>query len=179
MITVDADMWKRNKDSLTKFHDHNKYKLPNQNIDPYVLDIPEGLSYLGRATTVKGELSANKRVIINGSFEGQIVAPDHGIAIGAHANVKADVLANTVTVLGALKGNLTVGERTEICGNALVEGQIVSTKIVLSEGAHFKGLMDTKQAAVTVARYRLKMSKADLSSVEQQTHRTETQKQTK
>ncbi len=99
MITGDADMWKRNKDSLTKFHDHNKYKLPNQNIDPYALDIPEGLSYLGRATTVKGELSANKHVIINGSFEGQIVAPDHGIAIGAHANVKADVFANTVTVL--------------------------------------------------------------------------------
>ena len=175
-------MWKRNQDSRTQLNDHSKHKLTHQNFDAYdALDSPEGMSSLGRTTTIKGELSANEHVIINGSFEGQIVAPDHGVAIGAHANVKANVFANTVTVLGALKGNLTVGERTEIRGSGLVEGKIISTQIDLSEGAQFKGpvVVDTKQAAATVARYRLMMLKADLSSLEQQTHRTETQKQTK
>ena len=159
-------MWTRDKRPLLQRDRQRKHDPAQTTAEVSALDFPEGVSSLGRTLTIKGELSASEHIIIDGRFEGRIVLPDHGLAIGMHANVKADVLAKSVTVLGVLTGNLTVGERTDICDTAMVEGEIVSARIALAEGAQFNGTVDTKRAAtaVAVARHRVKQEAASLAS---------------
>ena len=157
-------MWTQDKRLLPQRDRHRNHNLAQTTAEASALDFPEGVSSLGRTLTIKGELSASEHIIIDGRFEGRIVLPDHGLAIGMHAKVTADVLAKTVTVLGVLTGNLTVSERTHICDTAMVEGQIVSARIALAEGAQFKGAVDTKRVAVAVARHRVKQEAASLAS---------------
>ena len=110
------------------------------------LDFPDGVTSLGPSLIVKGELTAREHIIIEGQFDGQIVVPEHGLAIGMHANVKADVVAKTVTILGVVTGNLRAGDRVEISDTATVEGHIVSTHVTMADGARFQGTINTQRA---------------------------------
>ena len=155
-------MWTRDKRPLPLRDRHPGLSPPENTPEARMLDFPEGVTSLGWTLTVKGELSASEHIIIDGRFEGQIVVPDHGVAIGMHGKVKADVLAKTVTILGSVTGNLTVSDRTEICDTATVEGHIVSARIAMAEGAQLKGTIDTKRtaSAVAVACHRVKQKAA-------------------
>ena len=155
-------MWTRDKRPLPLRDRHPGQSPPQNTPEARALDFPEGVTSLGWTLTVKGELSASEHIIIDGCFEGQIVVPEHGLAIGMHGKVKANVLAKTVTILGAMTGNLTVSDRTEICDTAIVEGHIVSPRIAMAEGAQLKGTIDTKRSAasVAVARHRVKQKAA-------------------
>ena len=112
---------------------------------------PDGVTSLGPSLIVKGELTAREHIIIEGQFEGQIVVPAHGLAIGMHANVKADVVAKTVTILGVVTGTLRGGDRVEISDTATVKGHIVSTRVTMADGAQFKGTVNTQKAPAVVA----------------------------
>ncbi len=113
---------------------------------------------------VKGELTAREHIIIEGQFEGQIVVPEHGLAIGMHANVKADVVAKTVTILGVVTGNLRAGDRVEISDTATVEGHIVSTHVTMADGARFKGTVNTQRAPAIAAVARDPVQQKDTST---------------
>jgi cytoskeletal protein CcmA (bactofilin family) len=122
------------------------------------MDVPEGVTSLGRTIAVKGELSAAEHLIIEGRFEGQLAVPDHGLAIGRRAAITAEILARTITVLGQVNGNLTAAEKVEIRSGGSVEGRIVASKVAIEEGAYFKGSVDPKrtEAAMAVGRHRMK-----------------------
>lgn len=124
------------------------------------LDVPEGVTSLGRTIVVKGELVAREHLIIEGRFEGRLSVPDHDLAIGRHAVVTAEIFAGSVTVLGTAKGQLTATEAVELRPTASVEGEIVSARLAIDEGAYFRGRVDPKRAdaAVAVARHRIKQA---------------------
>ncbi len=129
--------------------------------NPYS-DLPEDMTLLGRTITIKGELTAAEHLIIEGHFEGQLAIPDHGLAIGKHAVVTANVLAKTVTILGTSKGTFTAADKVEIRATGSVKGRIVTLRIAIDEGAYFEGSIDQKrtEAAVAVGRHRLKQRTA-------------------
>jgi len=122
------------------------------------MDVPPGVTSLGRTIAVKGELTAGEHLIIEGRFEGRLVAPDHGIAIGRNAVVAADILARNVTVLGTAKGHVTASHGVELRQTASVEGEITSARVAIDEGAYFRGRVDPRRAdaAVAVARHRMR-----------------------
>ena len=122
------------------------------------LDVPEGVTSLGRTIAVTGVLHAAEHLIIEGTFEGELTIPDHGVAVGRHATVDAEVMARTISVSGRTKGTLTASEKVEIHEGGVVEGRIVATRVAIEEGAHFTGSIDPKrtEAAVAVRRHRLK-----------------------
>ncbi len=149
-------IWKQNQHLMPK-----RPSAEQNSIDLISLpeiDVPEGITSLGQTIAVKGELSAAEHIIIEGRFEGQLDVPDHGVAVGRLAIVKAEVLARTITVLGRAKGNLTAAEKVEIRNGGSVEGRIVAPKVAIEEGAYFKGSVDPKRidAAMAVGRHRLK-----------------------
>lgn len=121
-------------------------------------DVPEGVTSLGRTISIKGDLTAGEHLIIEGRFEGQLAVPEHGLAVGQHAAVTAEILARTITVLGHASGSLTAAEKVEIRESGSVEGRIVAQTVAIEEGAHFKGSIDPTrtEAALAVGRHRLK-----------------------
>ena len=100
---------------------------------------PEGITSLGQNLVIKGELSAAEHIIIDGSFEGKIHVPNHGLAVGRPAQVKADVFAGSVNVLGSVTGNLTASELIEVRDTATVKGCLATSRLIIVEGAQFNG----------------------------------------
>ena len=126
------------------------------------LDVPEGVTSLGRTISIKGDLTAGEHLIIEGRFEGKLAVPEHGLAVGQHAAVTAEVLARTITVLGHANGSFTAAEKMEIRESGFVEGRIVAQTVAIEDGAHFKGSIDPTrtEAALAVGRHRLKQRTA-------------------
>ncbi len=96
-------------------------------------------SRFGLLTKFKGELSCQEDVIIEGSFQGKINSRNHGIHIEKEANVKADIHAKNITVLGHVSGNIFATGSILIGEQAVMIGDLSAARISIQEGAQFKG----------------------------------------
>ena len=98
---------------------------------------------LGQSITLRGELSGAEDLVINGRVEGKICLTDHDLTIGKTAQIKADVQAKCVVVLGSVVGNVTAGDKVEIASSGSVEGDLTAPRVALADGSSFKGSIDT------------------------------------
>ena len=119
--------------------------------------MPASQLELGPSTVIRGDITAEEDLLIDGLVEGKVRLPRHHLVVGRRARLKADVFARQVTIAGYASGTITASELIEIEASATVEGEIIAPRLVLVEGAHFSGRVDPKRAdaAVAVAQYRL------------------------
>ena len=104
---------------------------------------------IGKSVVIKGELNGSEDLTIEGHVEGTIQLRDHVLTIGPNGKIKAQVFAKAVIVLGEVHGNVTASEKVDIRDNGSVEGDIVSPRIAIAEGAHFKGSVDMQRKGAT------------------------------
>jgi cytoskeletal protein CcmA (bactofilin family) len=97
---------------------------------------------LGQSIVLHGEMSGKEDLLIEGQLEGTISLPEHTVTVGSHGEVKAEVHARQVIVLGALTGNITATERVEIRKTGQVVGDLVAAAVAIEDGAYFKGSID-------------------------------------
>jgi len=100
---------------------------------------------IGKSVVIKGELNGSEDLTIEGHVEGTIQLRDHVLTIGPNGKIKAQVFAKAVIVLGEVHGNVTATEKVDIRDNGSVEGDLVSPRIAIAEGAHFKGSVDMQR----------------------------------
>jgi len=100
---------------------------------------------IGKSVVIKGELNGSEDLTIEGHVEGTIQLRDHVLTIGPNGKIKAQVFAKAVIVLGEVHGNVTATEKVDIRDNGSVEGDLVSPRIAIAEGAHFKGSVDMQK----------------------------------
>jgi cytoskeletal protein CcmA (bactofilin family) len=93
---------------------------------------------IGADTVIKGEMTVENRARILGRFEGTIQAKGQ-VEVADKAICKANVEAATVQVDGLVEGNITAKDKASLNGTAKVVGDLVASKLVVSEGAAFKG----------------------------------------
>jgi len=98
-------------------------------------------SKLGKTLSLKGELHANEEVLIEGVLEGTVQS-DGTVIIGKTGRVTAEICAREVIIKGEVTGNVTGKEKVEIVPFGVLNGNIVSKRVVLAEGAIFKGNID-------------------------------------
>ncbi|MCX6543198.1 MAG: polymer-forming cytoskeletal protein [Acidobacteria bacterium] len=107
---------------------------------------------IGKSVVIKGELTGSEDLTVEGIVEGKIELREHVLTIGAHARIKAEVFAKVAVVLGEVVGNITASEKVDIRDSGSVEGNIVSPRVAIAEGSHFRGSVDMQQKpAVTPA----------------------------
>src|SRR5690242_15077392 len=97
---------------------------------------------LGASLHVKGEISGNEDLHIDGSVEGLIQLEDRKLTVGASAKLTADVMAREVVVYGSVKGNLRARDRIEIKKDGSVVGDLTTARIMIEDGAYFKGSIE-------------------------------------
>ena len=121
---------------------------------------PTDITALAQSLVVRGQLSATEHVIIEGFFEGEIVIPDHEVAISGAAYVHGEIWARAITVLGRVDGNLTASALIELRETADVTGRLAAPLLSIEEGARFHGRVEPSKAAtaLAVARHRLQQS---------------------
>ncbi len=106
---------------------------------------------LGPSAAFHGELSGNEDLLIEGQFEGNIKLPDHCLTVGSNGQVKAEILARQVVVLGSVHGNISAREKIEIRKSGRVVGDLVAAGIAIEEGAYLKGSIDIQREEVQPA----------------------------
>lgn len=100
-----------------------------------------GTTFIGPNITVEGTLSGGEPVVLEGTVRGRINLTGD-LRLGTKARVEATVHARTVTIEGKVNGDISADERVELVASAAVDGNIKAPKIVVAEGAKFRGNVD-------------------------------------
>lgn len=111
---------------------------PSQNLERDVVNI-------GKSVVIKGELFGSEDLTIEGQVEGKIELKDHVLTIGPNGRIKAAVFAKSVVVLGEVIGDVSASEKVDIRDKGTVEGDLISPRVAIAEGAHFRGSIDMQR----------------------------------
>lgn len=96
---------------------------------------------IGPKTLVKGEVTGDEDVVVDGTVEGQIrITRD--LRIGNGGIVRATVEAQSIVISGEVVGDCGAATRVEIQATGRVTGNLRAPRIVIAEGAMFKGTSD-------------------------------------
>ena len=106
---------------------------------------------IGKSVVIKGELNGSEDLTIEGQVEGTIQLRDHVLTIGPNGKIKAQVFAKSVIVLGEVTGNVTATEKVDIREKGSVDGDIISPRVAIAEGAHFRGSVDMQRKTTPAA----------------------------
>ena len=97
------------------------------------------LTYISPGIKVRGTITADEDVYIDGDVEGSLSVPGHRLTVGERAYINAETVAREVVVYGAVQGGVCAYDRIEIKKHASVAGDLATAQIVIEDGAHFKG----------------------------------------
>ena len=100
---------------------------------------------IGKSVVIKGELNGSEDLTIEGHVEGTIQLKDNVLTIGPNGKIKASIFAKSVIVLGEVTGNVTASDKVDIRDNGSVDGDIISPRVAIAEGAHFRGSVDMQR----------------------------------
>jgi cytoskeletal protein CcmA (bactofilin family) len=95
-------------------------------------------SYFGKNLMIKGRISGNGNVIILGGLDGEFDLRGR-VKIAQPAKIKGEVKADVISVNGNVHGKLAAQQRLHLDQTARIEGQIITPKLSIAEGATFNG----------------------------------------
>ena len=98
---------------------------------------------IGKSMRIKGKITGNQDLLIDGQVEGRIFLKGHKLSIGANGRVTAAIRdAKAVVVGGEMIGNISANDKVEITSTGTMRGDIKAPRVVLADGAQYKGLID-------------------------------------
>jgi cytoskeletal protein CcmA (bactofilin family) len=105
-----------------------------------------GSATIGKAVRVVGQIYSKEDLFVDGDLEGTVEALEHKLTIGPNGTVHADVKAREVAVMGSLQGDVEATDKIEIRKDAKLVGNIKTARILIEDGAYFKGAIDVVKA---------------------------------
>jgi cytoskeletal protein CcmA (bactofilin family) len=97
---------------------------------------------IGKAVKINGQIHSKEDLYVDGDVEGTVEAPEHKLTIGPNGTVHAMVKAREVVALGSIQGNVEATDKIEIRKDAKLIGDIKTARIIIEDGAYFKGSID-------------------------------------
>lgn len=106
---------------------------------------------LGPSVTIRGDLTGEEDLLIEGQLEGEVVVRQHSVTVGRSGRLTADVYGKRVVVEGEVAGNLYGVDEVVIRQAGSVEGSAVSPRVTIESGATFRGQIDMQSESVKQA----------------------------
>jgi cytoskeletal protein CcmA (bactofilin family) len=97
---------------------------------------------LGPSLVIRGTLSGQEDLVIEGQVEGEISLRKHSVTVGQKGRVKADIFSKSICVEGEVHGNLFGEDQVTIRKSGKVRGNVTSPRVSLEDGSKFKGAID-------------------------------------
>jgi len=114
---------------------------------PYARDAADKLVMnLGKSVMIKGELSGSEDLTLYGRMEGSVKLPEYTLTIGPEADIRAEISAKTVVIMGGVTGNVVAGEKVEIRSTGSVTGDIASPRFAIQDGGSMRGKVATSKS---------------------------------
>jgi cytoskeletal protein CcmA (bactofilin family) len=105
------------------------------------------MANIGKSISIKGDLTGNEDLVLEGKVEGKVELPNNQLTVGANGVVKAEIQAKSVVVVGKVTGNIRGTERIEIQATGVVDGDVAAPRLVVAEGAVLNGAIQMTQKA--------------------------------
>ena len=106
-------------------------------------DSPRGsAATIGKSVSIKGQILSREDLVIDGEIEGSVEAPDHRVTVGPNGRVNAGIRAKEIVVVGSIIGNVEAVDKIDIRKEAKLVGDIKTARIMIEDGAYFKGSID-------------------------------------
>jgi cytoskeletal protein CcmA (bactofilin family) len=102
---------------------------------------------IGRSITIRGDVTGDEDLLIQGRVDGSVDLKQQAITVGEEGRVKANITGRVVTVEGEVEGNLKAADQVILRSSARVQGDIVAPRVVLEDGASFRGGIDMGERA--------------------------------
>src|SRR6059058_2149871 len=93
----------------------------------------------GPSIFIKGDLSGEEDLVIEGRVEGKVDLKQNNVTVGKNGRVKADVFGKVVTVEGEVDGNVFAAEQAILRQSGAIRGNITAPRVILEDGSRFKG----------------------------------------
>jgi cytoskeletal protein CcmA (bactofilin family) len=103
---------------------------------------PGAIATLGPSIVIKGDLTGEEDLVIEGRVEGEIRLTKNSVTVGKNGRVRADIHGKRVHVDGEVRGNLYGDQEIVIRASGRVQGNLVSPRVTLENGSKFKGSID-------------------------------------
>lgn len=100
------------------------------------------VTQIGKALKLEAEIRGAEDLYIDGEVIGQIELDGKSLTVGPNGRVQADVVAQSVTILGQLEGNVRASDSIELRKTGTFLGNMVTSRIIIEEGAVFRGSVD-------------------------------------
>ena len=97
---------------------------------------------IGKAVKISGQIFSKEDLYVDGDVEGTIELQEHRLTIGPNGKVRSNLTAHEVVILGNVQGNVDASEKLEVRKDARLVGDIKTARIVIEDGAYFKGSID-------------------------------------
>lgn len=111
-----------------------------------------GSAVIGKSVVIRGQIIAREDLVVDGEVEGGIIeAQEHRLTVGPNGKVNSGIKAREVVVLGSVNGNVEASEKIDIRKDARLVGDIKTARIVIEDGAYFKGSIDIQKTEVKPA----------------------------
>jgi cytoskeletal protein CcmA (bactofilin family) len=116
---------------------------------PAAVQTPRGAerATIGRSIYLRGDVSGEEDLLIQGRVEGSVNLRQHSVTVGPDGEVMASIVGRVVMVEGRVEGNIDGGEQVILRSSAVVKGDIKAPRLVLENGARFRGLVDMGEEA--------------------------------
>jgi cytoskeletal protein CcmA (bactofilin family) len=101
-----------------------------------------GHAVIGKSVMIKGQIFSREDLTIDGEIDGSVELHEHRLTVGPHGKLQARVKAREVVVLGTVHGNVEASDKIDIRKGAKLVGDIKTARIVIEDGAYFKGSID-------------------------------------
>lgn len=100
------------------------------------------VAWIGRSVRIEGKVVSEEDLTIDGTVDGSIELGSHSLSIGAAASVSADLFAKSITISGAVTGNVRALERIDLRATGSVTGDVTAPRLIMADGAVVAGNVD-------------------------------------
>lgn len=97
---------------------------------------------VGKGVTVKGQIFSREDLYVDGEVEGSIEMQEHKLTIGPNGKVQAGLRAREIVLIGTVHGNVEATDKLDLRKDARLVGDVKTARIVIEDGAYFKGSID-------------------------------------
>jgi len=137
---MEGRMWKKAEMEESK-HQAEPQPVVSEHVDPVPKPVKEQVM-IGKTIHIKGDLTGEEDLLIEGCIDGQVHLPKHKVTVGKTGHVNADIYGNKLVIEGDVEGNLFGEDQLILKGSSRVRGNITAPRVILEDGSNFKGSVD-------------------------------------